>query len=257
MPAPVGGTTPCRCSHGYLGDSQEATRAASASRRSGCGTRWSTGCRTSRHQRLHRPPIGVPTGPRTGDVPRGDGGGPRPARRGRTVPHTMSRVRRLHAWRCSTATDRSAWVEPEVLMDELDDHRGLVRFSYHFTGDAPTEEYPLRRRADPAGAREDPGPLLHRPTPAQPPDRLAPVRGATMEVAARRQERRPRAEPRPPAPPGPAERGRLVATARQIARARPGRQGHPPGGRSHGGVAWRSSSRSGPATAASTPTPGC
>lgn len=47
-----------------------------------------------------------------------------------TVPHTMSRVRRLARLAMQHGYRPERWVEPEVLMDELDDDRGLVRFSY-------------------------------------------------------------------------------------------------------------------------------
>ena len=115
-------------------------------------------------------------------------------------------------------------------MDQLDDDRGdrPVQLLLHRRG--AHRGVPLRRRADPAGAREDPGALLHGPTPAQPPDRLAPVRG-NDGGAARRQERRPRPGGSDASPATGSRRAWPAgAAARHLARARPGRQGHPTGG---------------------------
>ena len=58
-----------------------------------------------------------------------------------TVPHAMSRIRRITRLAMQHGYQHERWVEPEVLMDELDDEQKLVRFSYFHTGAVPTEEF--------------------------------------------------------------------------------------------------------------------
>ena len=89
-----------------------------------------------------RPPVGVPVGATAreafhalvgevlGQVEVDD-----------VVPYTMGRIRRLARYALQHGYAAAPWLQPFVLMDHLDDEQRLVRCSYYYTGEPPTEEF--------------------------------------------------------------------------------------------------------------------
>lgn len=57
------------------------------------------------------------------------------------IPYSMGRIRRLARYALQHGYRSARWVEPFVLMDHLDDEQRLVRMTYHYTGEAPHEEF--------------------------------------------------------------------------------------------------------------------
>ncbi len=58
-----------------------------------------------------------------------------------TVNYSLGRIRRLARYVMLHGYAEEPWLQPFVLMDNLDDDQRLVCFSYYYTGPAPTEEF--------------------------------------------------------------------------------------------------------------------